>query len=100
MSTDESDRRAFEAAIRNAALEAAAQLAEVRLTSVLTTNTVVGRGLHRLDGAIIRELAAAIRALKSDPAPVPATKPFTFADPTRQVEHERHRAENKGRKGE
>jgi hypothetical protein len=91
--TDESD-------IRNAALEAAAQLAEVRLTSVLTTNTVVGRGLHRLDGAIIRELAAAIRALKSDPAPVHATKPFTFADPTRQVEHERHRAENKGRKGE
>lgn len=47
------------------ALEEAAQAVELKLTSVLTTDTVAGRGLHRLDGAIIRELAAAIRALKS-----------------------------------
>lgn len=85
-----------EADIRNAALEAAAQLAEVRLTSVLTTETAAGRGLHRLDGAIIRELAAEIRALKSEPAPVPADKPFTFADPNAQREWERQRKERGG----
>jgi hypothetical protein len=39
-------------------------------------------------------------ALKSDPAPVPATKPFTFADPARQAEHERHMAESKRRERE
>lgn len=37
--------------------------------------------------------ASAIRALKSDPAPVPAPKPFTFKDPAAQREWERQRKE-------
>jgi hypothetical protein len=45
-------------------------------------------------------LGPLLRALKSDPAPVPATKPFTFADPVAQREHERIRAENKRRERE
>jgi hypothetical protein len=81
--TDESDRRAFEADIRNAALEEAAQVAAVWPYWTLP---------------MPEQIAAAIRALKSDPAPVPAPKPFTFADPAAQLQHERHRAES--RRGE
>jgi hypothetical protein len=38
--------------------------------------------------------------LPKPPEPVPAPKPFTFADPAAQLQHERHRAESKGRKRE
>jgi hypothetical protein len=31
------------------------------------------------------------------PEPVSSPKPFTFADPAAQLQHERHRAESKGR---
>ncbi|WP_027685106.1 hypothetical protein [Rhizobium leguminosarum] len=82
--TDESD-------IRNAALEAAAQIC-----SQAGDNLVIGELPH----GVCVALAAAIRALKSDPAPVPATKPFTFADPSAQREHDRHRAESEGRERE
>jgi hypothetical protein len=76
--TDESD-------IRNAALEEAAQAAEH-----WGDRYSVGVGIAR-----------GIRALKSDPAPVPAAKPFTFADPARQIEHERHRDEGmRNKRGE
>ncbi|WP_049732821.1 hypothetical protein [Rhizobium ecuadorense] len=38
----------------------------------------------------------AIRALKSDAAPAPEPKPFTFADPAAQLQHERLRARKAG----
>jgi hypothetical protein len=83
--TDESD-------IRNAALEAAAKLIE--------DNMLVGaEGEERIiprsnpGNKLGLAYASAIRALKSDPAPVPAPKPFTFADPVRQAEWERQRKE-------
>jgi hypothetical protein len=75
--TDESD-------IRNAALEEAASIC-----SQAGDNLVIGELPH----GVCVALAAAIRALKSDPAPVPATKPFTFADPAAQQEWERQRRE-------
>lgn len=84
-----------EADIRNAALEEAAKVAE----SVKAPKSI-GRdkGSHHEAGA--QHAARLIRALKSDPAPVPATKPFTFADPAAQREHERIRAESRKGRGE
>jgi hypothetical protein len=84
MSAEESD-------IRNAALEEAATIC-----SQAGDNLVIGELPH----GVCVALAAAIRALKSDPAPVPAPKPFTFDDPARQREHERIRANSKRRERE
>lgn len=50
----------------NGALEKAAQIVEVNLTTILTSETVAGRMLHHLDGKIIREIASFIRDLKVD----------------------------------
>jgi hypothetical protein len=69
-----------ESDIRNAALEDAAKVADEFECSLADYGGSVG-------------IAAAIRALKSDHAPVPAPKPFTFADPARQREWERQRRE-------
>jgi hypothetical protein len=94
--TDESD-------IRNAALEEAIEAAKMARTRLMRYANAVERGEvqgggrefeRRIWGAFsdFDQAVDAIRALKSDPAPVPAPKPFTFADPARQAEHERHRA--------
>jgi hypothetical protein len=50
----------------NDKIEQAAQIVELKLTTALTADTVTGRMLHRLDGAIIRDLATAIRSLKDE----------------------------------
>ena len=68
-----------EADIRNAALEEAAKVAEdYDETGTLSAPSAI---------------AVRIRALKSDPAPVPESKPFVFADHVRQAEWERQRKE-------
>jgi hypothetical protein len=83
--TDESD-------IRNAALEEAAK-AVLAYCPYDYGDSPVAKYFYdvRVKDAV-NEIAATIRALKSDPAPVADPKPFTFADPARQVEHERHKA--------
>lgn len=94
--TDESD-------IRNAALEEAAKVADEFECSLADYGGSVDAQRFYEGGMFDAGvgIAAAIRALKSSAAPVPAPKPFTFADPSTQVEHERHRAESrKGREGE
>jgi hypothetical protein len=99
---DESDRRAFEADIRNAALEEAAKVAAEFECSLSDYGGSVD-AQHFYEGGVTDAalgIAAAIRALKSDPAPVPDPKPFTFADPSAQREHERISAESKGRERE
>lgn len=73
---------------RNSSLEEAASMAEkMPKLRQISTEHVKSTGPA--------DFAAAIRALKSDPAPVPAPKPFTFADPAAQLQHERHRAESR-----
>jgi hypothetical protein len=57
---------AIEAMRGNNKIEQAAQIVELKLTTALTADTVTGRTLHRLDGAIIRDLATAIRSLKDE----------------------------------
>ncbi|WP_143535373.1 hypothetical protein [Rhizobium sp. N122] len=79
-----------EADIRNAALEAAAKLIEEGIAD--SSVRLDPRKHKNLSDWIRDQQAAAIRALKSDAAPVPADKPFTFADPVRQREHEKHKA--------
>jgi hypothetical protein len=74
-----------EADIRNAALEEA--IDAVKRCADPSTFVMTG------PGGILRQATAAIRALKSDPAPVPEPKPFTFADPAAQREWERQRKE-------
>lgn len=71
-----------EADIRNAALEAAAALCESWCKKIVPGELPYG---------MAEGLAMEIRALKSDAAPAPEPKPFTFADPSAQREHERHR---------
>lgn len=78
--TDESD-------IRNAALEEA--IDAVKRCADPSTFVMTG------PAGILRQAVAAIRALKSDPAPIPAPKPFTFADPSAELQHDRHRAESR-----
>jgi hypothetical protein len=78
-----------EADIRNAALEEAAKVAE--------TGDWYGQFQTSGDERLAKDIASRIRALKSDPAPVPADKPFTFADPARQAEWERQRKERGGK---
>jgi hypothetical protein len=70
-----------EADIRNAALEEAIAIIEARLP------------LYTEIGQInaLRECIGSIRAQKSDLAPVPEPKPFTFADPNAQREWQRQR---------
>lgn len=93
MSTDESD-------IRNAALEEGAKTV-LAYSPYDYGDSPAAKYFYevRVKDAV-NEIAAAIRALKSDPAPVPATKPFTFADPAAQREHERIRAESRNGRGE
>ncbi|MGR9076207.1 hypothetical protein BAE36_04235 [Rhizobium leguminosarum bv. trifolii] len=81
-----------EADIRNAALEEAARLIEEGFDrpGIAKKQDTCAHGKFGWEDCESCA-AAAIRALKSDPAPVPAPKPFTFADPARQVEHERHK---------
>lgn len=81
---------ADESDIRNSALEEA--IDAVKRCADPSTFVMTG------PAGILRQAVAAIRALKSDPAPVPAAKPFTFADPAAQREHERHRAESRREK--
>jgi hypothetical protein len=59
-------KAAIEAMRGNDKIEQAAQIVELKLTTALTADTVTGRMLHRLDGAIIRDLATAIRSLKDE----------------------------------
>ncbi|MEF3124547.1 hypothetical protein [Rhizobium leguminosarum] len=89
-----------EADIRNAALEEAARLIEEGFDrpAIAKKQDTCAHGKFGWEDCESCA-AAAIRALKSDPAPVPAPKPFTFSDPARQVEHERIRAQSKGREG-
>jgi hypothetical protein len=86
--TDESD-------IRNAALEEAAKMAECHFDDRGNGRSGHHSEMDWTDGYqdATRGAAAAIRALKSDPAPVPDPKPFTFPDPARQLEWERQRKE-------
>ena len=82
-----------EADIRNAALEEAAKLIEEGFDrpGIETKQDTCAHGKfgwEDCEGCA----AAAIRALKSDAAPAPEPKPFTFADPAAQREHERIRA--------
>jgi hypothetical protein len=84
-----------EADIRNAALEEAAKVADEFECSLADYGGSVD-AQHFYEGGMLDAgvgIAAAIRALKSDPAPVPADKPFTFADPNAQREWERQRKE-------
>ncbi|MDR9813055.1 hypothetical protein [Rhizobium hidalgonense] len=82
-----------EADIRNAALEEAAK-AVLAYSPYDYGDSPAAKYFYevRVKDAV-NEIAAAIRALKSDPAPVPDPKPFTFADPVRQAEWERQRKE-------
>ncbi|MDR9777254.1 hypothetical protein RJJ65_32365 [Rhizobium hidalgonense] len=101
-----------EADIRNAALEEAAKALEDAAPIEDTPERLVpfhdcmgellgefvepaGRKWRLLSG---KKAADIVRALKSAPAPVVDPKPFTFADPVRHAEWERHKAESrKGR---
>ncbi|MBB3521107.1 hypothetical protein [Rhizobium sp. BK456] len=102
-----------EADIRNSALEEAAKALEDAAPIEDTPERLVP--FHDCMGELLGEFvepaghkwrlmsgkkaAGIVRALKSDPAPVPDPKPFTFADPSAQREWERHKAESK-RRGE
>ncbi|MGR9130821.1 hypothetical protein [Rhizobium leguminosarum] len=89
--TKESDRRAFEADTRNAALEERAtpeMIAAAWATWHSRHGGKLGPGPAFVEAI---NAALAIRALKSDPATAP--KPFTFADPAAQREWERQRRE-------
>ena len=80
-----------EADIRNAALEEAARLIEANIIKDTSAGKVLStRQDGNRDGLAY---AAAIRALKSAPTPVPDPKPFVFADPAAQREWERQRKE-------
>ncbi|MGR9274672.1 hypothetical protein ACU8KI_08680 [Rhizobium leguminosarum] len=81
-----------EADIRNAALEEAARLIEEGFDrpGIEKKQDTCAHGKFGWEYCESCA-AAAIRALKSDPAPVPAPKPFTFADPAAQRDHERHK---------
>lgn len=72
-----------EADIRNAALEEAAKVAE--------TGDWYGQFQTAGDERLAKDIASRIRALKSDATPAPEPKPFIFADPGAQREHERLR---------
>ncbi|MGZ2484356.1 hypothetical protein ACVITL_002879 [Rhizobium pisi] len=94
-----------EADIRNAALEEAAKALEDAAPIEDTPERLVP--FHDSMGELLGEFvepaghkwrllsgkkaAKIIRALKSEPAPVAAHKPFTFADPPAQRDHERHK---------
>ena len=82
-----------EADIRNAALEAAAKVADEFECSLADYgDSVDAQRFYEggmLDAGI--GIAAAIRALKSGAPPAPEPKPFTFKDPGAQREHERLR---------
>ena len=68
---------------RNAALEAAAKVAE--------TGDWYGEHQTAGDERRAKAIASRIRALKSDAPPAPEPKPFTFKDPAAQLQHERLR---------
>jgi len=90
-----------EAEIRNAALEEAARLIEEGFDrpGIEKKQDTCSHGKFGWEDCESCA-AAAIRALKSDPAPVPTPKPFTFSDPSAPREHERIRAQSKGREVE
>lgn len=80
-----------EADIRNAALEAAATLIEEGFDRGIKTKVdMCAHGKFQWEDCD-RCAAAAIRSLKSDAPPAPEPKPFTFADPAAQLQHERLR---------
>jgi hypothetical protein len=81
-----------EADIRNAALATPEMIAAAWATWHSRHGGKLGPGPAFVEAI---NAALAIRALKSDPAPVPAPKPFTFADPARQREWEKQRREVK-----
>ncbi|MHC2481613.1 hypothetical protein [Rhizobium leguminosarum] len=89
--TDESDRRAFEADIRNAALEEALRQCQSVLAMFIDPDTIMETTFLNAY-ALATAAEAKARALLS-PEATTASKPFTFADPARQREWERQRRE-------
>jgi hypothetical protein len=83
-----------EADIRNAALEEAAKLIEEGFDrpGIEAKQDTCAHGKFGWEDCESCA-AAAIRALKSEAAPVPALKPFVFKDPAAQREWERQRKE-------
>lgn len=117
--TDESDRRAFAEALRHAepcgpvlktiiemlvnALDPFSDQAEFWSDQV-SDNTPLLEKDNLTVGDIRRAQKAIIeyhhwKAAQAHPL-LAAPKPFTFADPSAQLQHERHRAESKRRDGE
>ena len=85
-----------EADIRNAALEEAAyrEIHDAAVAAYEAATPVDYRysalALRKAVDAALNA-ALAIRALKSDAPPAPEPRPFTFADPAAQLQHERLR---------
>jgi hypothetical protein len=79
-----------EADIRNAAMATPEMIAAAWATWHSRHGGKLGPGPAFVEAI---NAALAVRELKSEPAPVPADKPFTFSDPTAQREWERQRKE-------
>ena len=85
-----------ESDIRNSALEEAAQVVD-RFVNLCDDIIIRGRSVKAEKQALLRDVARAIRAI-APPEAITASKPFTFAEPAAQRDHERIRAESRKRR--